>query len=1720
VNLNSYPQMLPVAAREPKRQPMRKPHIHSARTRLASLVSLIVILLVPSCLFAQGEDNPTGVTGIYNGNVTTAGSYDPYTHNAHRVVDDIVVPGSVGAYPLKWTRYYNSRHEGLGYDGCWDGWSFSYGYYWPSSGVTLPDGTVINPDSDSFSGGLEYSFDNTTSTSTLLLPDGGKVRFSNPMQVIDPYGQITTIDFDSHGRRTRVTEPGGRYLQINWDHPAGDIWANSVIQSVYAYSGPAGSPDDHVTQWVSYGWGGVQSGQNSYPGLSDVDYHDGTGALNTYTVIGGKPTNKRPGLIEADDVRYNGPMRQIGYNPDTKGAITQETKPSGEVVSTIGSSISNPCFETRGDGATRRFTYGNGISAVSGTRGKLLNYTDFEGHTTTLTYEPDSHSVSWGFINSVTDANGHATTYTRQANSWGIKTITHPDGSHIDQTYWPSNSESSPYYLASRTDELGHTTTYTRDSNNRITRKDYASDNQTPASYEIFEYNSFGQVTKHRLKNGAYQHFQYSSDNRGLLLAKWNPTSNSAPLDSDPKTTFTYYTSGPWTDRVQTETDPRGNTTTYEYDFGFDTNGNNTSAPAGRGLVTKITHADNTYQLFVYNKYGDKMWEENENRERTIYSYDNYGRVLTVTNPLNKIVATNTYKPTNGTNTSPYVHTTNCNDTSTTATGIVTTNVYDANFRKTSSTVGSSTTAFVYDLYGTITSIGNLVAVTDPNGHTTTTDYDTRNRKWHVTDALNHMTTFGYDAASNVITITRPDLSVETKTYDALNRVLTDTVPKDGPAALPTEFITTTFVYNPSGSLYSVKDGKDQITTFEYDASDLKTKMTYPNGTDYQSWTYDAAKNLIARRTVNGVSQLFSYDSRNREFAMAWSNGADWANFGYDDASRMISAENPTSTITRAYDAAGHLMLDRQRLRILPLTAVSRKTHNTYPTPMPFDVALPLVGTAGVECRTGGATNDHQMVVTFPRAVTFTGTSIALGSGGTGTIANTSTSADGKTVTINLTGVTNAQTIVVTLNGVNDGITTNNVNIGMGVLWGDTTGNGFVNSADVSQTQSQSGWPVSNSNFREDVTANGFINSGDVGVVQWQSGHSLPSASPLTQPLPSSPDIDVQYAYDDDGKEKQVYVTSAGYNLNYHYDGQGRFDQIQNAGGTPLFTYTYDAASNEIDRLNNATGVHQSYGTPDQLNRMTQRDVNLGANTISHEAYGYHSQRPGLLTSVDRGTATLTRDAFAYDLTGELTSAQYDLVSSGGNWTNPQRQVGYVWDKAGNRASMTDTGGASCNYGTTILNQYWTDGANPISNGSVHEMASYQNISYAYINDTHLSSVSGMDIYGGQSTYQLSYDALGRCTVRVLNGSVSYYIYDGEKPILEYHSWSGPSAANIYGRGIDEILMRTDYTTTPIRTVYYQDDHEGNVTHLMMQVNNTPTVVESYRYDAFGKPTINGGALTTSAYGNRFLFTGREYVSQFGIYEYRNRAYHPGLGRFMSEDPKGFAAGDNNFFRYCGNDPEDHTDPMGLAAGPDSAEMRIPDYGVTEQLADNERDFEVSVDAHSSEMHDYARAEARTAAEGSRGGTMAAIGVGGRLSTDYLVYGGKWGEEDKSNLEQLWADSKNAEKLNQYASDSIEHIITPIHERGQWGISITNTRVVRPTLWDVFTGVHSNANFEKKRQGDNTGVNRMKQDAAREAGLSRAEQRLLHDIDTREMSYNEIRDIAREIKSGAITGGD
>ncbi len=167
----------------------------------------------------------------------------------------------------------------------------------------------------------------------------------------------------------------------------------------------------------------------------------------------------------------------------------------------------------------------------------------------------------------------------------------------------------------------------------------------------------------------------------------------------------------------------------------------------------------------------------------------------------------------------------------------------------------------------------------------------------------------------------------------------------------------------------------------------------------------------------------------------------------------------------------------------VPTAVVSRKVHTGQGS---FDIDL-LAPAPGIECRSGGANGDHQIVVNFPSPVTVSGASVT---SGTGSVSNFN--ATGNVVTVNLTGVTNAQRIAVTLSNVSSGAGAGDVAIPMGVLLGDTTANGGVNSSDIGQAKSNSGQTANSGNFRTDVTVNGAINSSDIGTIKSQSGINLP----------------------------------------------------------------------------------------------------------------------------------------------------------------------------------------------------------------------------------------------------------------------------------------------------------------------------------------------------------------------------------------------------------------------------------------------------------------------------------------------------------------------------------------------------------------------------------------------------------------------------------------------------
>jgi hypothetical protein len=173
-----------------------------------------------------------------------------------------------------------------------------------------------------------------------------------------------------------------------------------------------------------------------------------------------------------------------------------------------------------------------------------------------------------------------------------------------------------------------------------------------------------------------------------------------------------------------------------------------------------------------------------------------------------------------------------------------------------------------------------------------------------------------------------------------------------------------------------------------------------------------------------------------------------------------------------------------------PTSVVSRKTHGTAGA---FDINLPLTGSAGIECRSGGANSDYQVVFTFPTAVTLNGAVVTPQAGKLGSmVGSASVSPDGRTVTLNLTNVTDVQTITMTLSGVNNGTSTNDVTTHMRLFVGDTNGNGSVNASDISQTKSRTGQAVTSANFRSDVAVNGMINASDLAMVKSHSGGGAP----------------------------------------------------------------------------------------------------------------------------------------------------------------------------------------------------------------------------------------------------------------------------------------------------------------------------------------------------------------------------------------------------------------------------------------------------------------------------------------------------------------------------------------------------------------------------------------------------------------------------------------------------
>lgn len=305
---------------------------------------------------------------------------------------------------------------------------------------------------------------------------------------------------------------------------------------------------------------------------------------------------------------------------------------------------------------------------------------------------------------------------------------------------------------------------------------------------------------------------------------------------------------------------------------------------------------------------------------------------------------------------------------------------------------------------------------------------------------------------------------------------------------------------------------------------------------------------------------------------------------------------------------------------------------------------------------------------------------------------------------------------------------------------------------------------------------------------------------------------------------------------------------------------------------------------------MTAITQGAGQNPIA--AYGYDDL--GRRASVARGNGVST--GYRYDAASRLVALSHDLAGTAEDLTyeygyNPASQI--IQQAMSNSAyAFTEQKNGRLTYGTNGLNQTTSinsTGLTHDANGNLtHD--GMRDFSYDAANRLRGTTTNGA---------MLSYDALGR--LREMVGTAGgRYLYDGNEITGVVRVPVGTTINNRLVRGPwpDELVVA--YQGADASSPYYTlQDHQSTG----IAIVTTAGSVIINRYDENGVPqSTNGG---------RMQYTGQLWLPDFGLYHYKARAYHPGLGRFAQPDPIGYAAG-ANLYAYAGGDPINWTDSTGL----------------------------------------------------------------------------------------------------------------------------------------------------------------------------------------------------------------
>jgi RHS repeat-associated protein len=174
--------------------------------------------------------------------------------------------------------------------------------------------------------------------------------------------------------------------------------------------------------------------------------------------------------------------------------------------------------------------------------------------------------------------------------------------------------------------------------------------------------------------------------------------------------------------------------------------------------------------------------------------------------------------------------------------------------------------------------------------------------------------------------------------------------------------------------------------------------------------------------------------------------------------------------------------------------------------------------------------------------------------------------------------------------------------------------------------------------------------------------------------------------------------------------------------------------------------------------------------------------------------------------------------------------------------------------------------------------------------------------------------------IRGVNGGLGQYGWVDDVVLVYSDSdGSGPASStltsrNLYGPLVDQIFASEDATGN---VLWALTDQLGTARDWADRNSSTGTtsVALHTRFTAFGaieSVTDGSGAPLSSSILPPSSFTGQLYDVDVELYYYRARRYDPLLGKFLSDDPMSFGAGDANVSRYVRNGVSVATDPTGL----------------------------------------------------------------------------------------------------------------------------------------------------------------------------------------------------------------